>query len=142
MAIEGGAALPPGSPEEAALAKVPLLQVEGDFMTPEAQAAARKAITDRMASIGGDATTIILPEIGIKGNTHMMMMDKTSEKVADVVEKWIKGHVKKVRGEYLPQKHGHPTKTIETLRRGNPRRALQSPQPSEPAAHALRASAV
>lgn len=109
VAIEGGAALPQGSPEEAALAKVPLLQVEGDFMTPEAQAA-RKAITDRMASIGGDATTIILPEIGIKGNTHMMMMDKTSEKVADVVEKWIKGHVKKVRGEYLPQKHSRHDK--------------------------------
>ena len=105
VAIEGGAALPQGSPEETALAKVPLLQVEGDFMTPEQQAA-RKAITTRMASIGADATTIILPEIGIHGNTHMMMMDKTSEKVADVVEKWIKRHVRNVRGDYLPRRQG------------------------------------
>lgn len=103
VALEGGAALPKGSPEEAALAKVPLLQLEGDFMTDEAKNN-RKAITNRLREIGGDATTTVLPEIGLKGNTHMMMMDKTSEAVADVVENWIRDHVANVRGRYEPKR--------------------------------------
>jgi pimeloyl-ACP methyl ester carboxylesterase len=102
VALEGGNALPKGSPEEAALSKVPLLQVEGDFMTDQAKSN-RRAITARLKEIGGDATTIVLPEIGLKGNTHMMMMDKTSEAVADVVEDWILDHVANVRGPYHPK---------------------------------------
>ena len=84
--------LPQGSSEEATLAKIPLLQLEGDFMTDAAKNA-RKAITARLASLGGDATTIVLPEIGIHGNTHMMMLDKNNEQVADVIEAWISQHV-------------------------------------------------
>jgi len=112
VALEGGNALPKGSPEEAALSKVPLLQVEGDFMTDQAKDN-RKAITARLREIGGDATTIVLPEIGLKGNTHMMMMDKTSEAVADVVEDWILDHVASVRGPYHPKKQTVATKTRE-----------------------------
>jgi pimeloyl-ACP methyl ester carboxylesterase len=97
VAIEGGGAFPQGSHEEQVQARIPLLQVEGDFMT-EAGRNARKAITDRLRSLGGDATTIVLPEIGIHGNTHMMMMDRNSEQVADVVEDWIRQHVPGVRG--------------------------------------------
>jgi hypothetical protein len=96
VAVEGGNAFPQGSPEEAIQATIPLLQVEGDFMT-EAGKAARKAITDRLASLGGDATTYVLPEIGIHGNTHMMMMDKNNEQVADVIENWIGEHVPGVK---------------------------------------------
>jgi len=97
VAVEGGAAFPQGSPEEAIQATIPLLQVEGDFM-PQAAIDARKAITARLASLGGDATTIVLPEIGIHGNTHMLMMDKNNEQVADVIENWIKTHVPGVQG--------------------------------------------
>jgi pimeloyl-ACP methyl ester carboxylesterase len=96
VAVEGGDAFPEGSPEEAIAATIPLLQVEGDFRT-EAANNARKAITDRLASLGGDAMTIVLPEIGIHGNTHMMMMDKNNEQVADVIEDWINEHVQGVR---------------------------------------------
>jgi pimeloyl-ACP methyl ester carboxylesterase len=94
VAVEGGAAFPEGSPEEATLASIPLLQVEGDLMT-DAQKNERKAITERLASLGGDAMTIVLPEIGIHGNTHMLMMDKNNEQVADVIEAWIDEHVGK-----------------------------------------------
>ena len=96
VAVEGGNAFPQGSPEEAIQATIPLLQVEGDFMT-EAQKNARKAITERLASLGGDATTYVLPEIGIHGNTHMMMMDENNEQVADVIENWISEHVPGVK---------------------------------------------
>ena len=40
---------------------------------------------------GGSVDLIDLPDIGIKGNTHMMMMDKNSDQVADVIQKWLAG---------------------------------------------------
>ena len=38
---------------------------------------------------GGKATFALLPEMGIAGNSHMMMMDKNNLQVADVIQKWI-----------------------------------------------------
>jgi pimeloyl-ACP methyl ester carboxylesterase len=40
-------------------------------------------------SAGGSVDLIDLPEIGIKGNTHMAMMDKNSDQVAEVIQKWF-----------------------------------------------------
>ncbi len=44
---------------------------------------------------GGDITFIHLPDIGIKGNSHMMMLDKNNLQVADVIIQWIEKHVDK-----------------------------------------------
>jgi hypothetical protein len=30
-----------------------------------------------------------LPQIGIKGNSHMMMMDRNNQQVADVIQGWL-----------------------------------------------------
>ena len=30
-----------------------------------------------------------LPEVGIKGNSHMLMMDKNNGQVADLIQKWL-----------------------------------------------------
>jgi pimeloyl-ACP methyl ester carboxylesterase len=38
---------------------------------------------------GASVDLIDLPDIGIKGNTHMMMMDRNSDQVADVIQKWF-----------------------------------------------------
>ena len=32
-----------------------------------------------------------LPDAGIKGNSHMVMMDKNSGAVADLIQKWLVG---------------------------------------------------
>ena len=42
---------------------------------------------------GGNATFLLLPELGIHGNTHMMMMDNNSLQIADVLLKWIADNV-------------------------------------------------
>ncbi len=99
VAIEGGEAFPQRSREERVQATIPLLQLEGDNNTAMAYDS-RKAITDRLRSLGGDASTVVLPEIGIHGNTHMMMMDRNSERIADLVEDWIRKHVPNVQGRY------------------------------------------
>jgi len=40
---------------------------------------------------GGSVDVINLPEVGIKGNSHMLMMDKNNAQVADVIQKWLLG---------------------------------------------------
>jgi hypothetical protein len=32
---------------------------------------------------------INLPEISIKGNSHMLMMDKNNAEIAEVIQKWL-----------------------------------------------------
>ena len=39
---------------------------------------------------GGNAKFFLLPDNGIKGNTHMMMFDKNNLQVADIIMKWLK----------------------------------------------------
>src|SRR3954462_7841651 len=46
---------------------------------------------DAVKGAGGSVDLIDLPDIGIKGNTHMAMMDKNSDQVADVIQKWLVG---------------------------------------------------
>jgi hypothetical protein len=38
---------------------------------------------------GGSVDVINLPAIGIKGNSHMLMMDKNNGQIADVIQKWL-----------------------------------------------------
>jgi hypothetical protein len=38
---------------------------------------------------GGKADVLDLPAMGIKGNTHMLMMDRNSDEVAKLVHDWI-----------------------------------------------------
>ena len=33
----------------------------------------------------------MLPDIGIKGNGHMLMQDKNNAEVAEVIQKWMVG---------------------------------------------------
>ena len=44
-----------------------------------------------LKSAGGSIDVIDLPDVGIKGNSHMIMMDKNSNVVADVIQKWLVG---------------------------------------------------
>ena len=44
---------------------------------------------------GGKATMLHLPEQGLRGNSHMMMMDKNNTRVADLLIDWIKKVVAK-----------------------------------------------
>lgn len=79
------------------LRKIPILIMVGDnyaFPQPtESCVTMRKQINDA----GGDMTFIALPQIGIKGNSHMFMQDNNNLEVADVIIKWIKDHVKQNR---------------------------------------------
>jgi hypothetical protein len=42
-----------------------------------------------IAAAGGTVETFDLPKMGIKGNTHMLMMDRNSDEIAKRVSDWI-----------------------------------------------------
>jgi pimeloyl-ACP methyl ester carboxylesterase len=44
-----------------------------------------------LKAAGGSVDVVDLPDVGIKGNSHMMMMDKNSDQVADLIQKWLVG---------------------------------------------------
>jgi hypothetical protein len=42
-----------------------------------------------LKSAGGSIDVVDLPDLGIKGNSHMMMMDKNNAEIADLIQKWL-----------------------------------------------------
>ena len=41
---------------------------------------------------GGDGEVMTLPDLGITGNSHMMMMEYNNYEIADLIEAWLIGH--------------------------------------------------
>ena len=40
-------------------------------------------------AIGADYTWMSLPDLGIYGNSHMLMMDNNSAEIAAMIDKWL-----------------------------------------------------
>ena len=38
---------------------------------------------------GGNATLVELPKIGIRGNTHFLMLEKNNNQIAEHLDRWI-----------------------------------------------------
>src|ERR1044072_7177882 len=47
----------------------------------------------QLKAAGGDAEMMYLPRMGIKGNSHMLMQDRNSLDLADLLITWIDDHV-------------------------------------------------
>ena len=102
-----------GSPSPqaiATLAKIPMLMIYGDHLegtTWQNVFEDCKVLTDEINAAGGNVTMIHLPEIGIRGNSHMMMQDKNSDQIAQIIDTWIKKNVEDRRRPPKPPHHGH-----------------------------------
>jgi len=89
------------SAEIAALAKIPTLVMFGDHLNDVQGGPANwntsfescNKFVQQMKTQGGDAEMMYLPKMGIKGNSHMLMQDRNSDQLADLILKWIDGHV-------------------------------------------------
>jgi pimeloyl-ACP methyl ester carboxylesterase len=77
----------------AALKNIPVLMLFGDNVNLHPRwVAYRKIDLEYAAAIraaGGKVDVINLPDLGIKGNSHMMMMDKNNAAIADVIQNWL-----------------------------------------------------
>ena len=89
---------PTGTPKPELLAggklkAVPHLVVWGDFVAQSALwtrfLPASKTYADALRAEGGVADWFDLPQMGVAGNTHMLMMDKNSDQVAGLIQKWM-----------------------------------------------------
>ncbi|SMC62724.1 esterase [Polynucleobacter kasalickyi] len=83
------------APEKlAALNGMPILTVYGDYIDQDSRwPSMRKGqlgLNEKYTAAGAKIDVINLPEIGIKGNSHMMMMDKNNMQVAQVINDWLK----------------------------------------------------
>jgi pimeloyl-ACP methyl ester carboxylesterase len=89
--------------EYAVLAKIPTIVVFGDHIADVQTNTWANAVKDctayvaRIKSMGGDATLMSLPAVGMKGNGHMFMQDRNSLEIADLMLKWIDDHVERRR---------------------------------------------
>jgi pimeloyl-ACP methyl ester carboxylesterase len=72
--------------------KVPILMVVGDF-DPE-RAAAAHAAEATLTAAGCKAKALVLPEIGIHGNSHVFVVEKNNTRIADVIIRWLKKNVR------------------------------------------------
>ena len=84
-----------GSNDAAALKGVPMLLVYGDYIEQDPRwVAYRKAAMEyagKMKDAGGSFDVVDLPAQGIKGNSHMLMMDKNNREVLETISKWLVG---------------------------------------------------
>ena len=82
------------------LKDIPILVMFGDYLALgpvrwQTRYDAYVLLVDRINAAGGNATMMYLPEMGIYGNSHMIMQDNNSDDIAKLVADWIKDNVEK-----------------------------------------------
>ncbi len=90
VSVEAGqtvASFPPGGLQVLADAKIPMLLVIGD--RDPTRVANAKILASMYTSLGGDATVLALPEVGILGNSHVMMAETNNLDIADLIIDWL-----------------------------------------------------
>ena len=75
------------------LKNMPILTVYGDFIEQDPRWPTIRAnelkFLEQVRAAGGRYEVVNLPQVGIKGNSHMMMMDRNNLQVADVIQGWL-----------------------------------------------------
>ena len=83
-----------GNPKLAAnLKDTPILALYGDYIDEDPRwprlLAHNLWFLELVREAGGRYDLIELPQIGIKGNSHMMMVEKNSDQIAGVIQDWL-----------------------------------------------------
>ena len=77
------------------LARVPILIVIGD--RAEDRVKASRSFQEKMKAIGGHVTVDVLPEAGIFGNGHALMVEKNNKQIMHRMIAWMEGNIYKVK---------------------------------------------
>lgn len=93
VALEPSGAPDPAKVDVSRVKAIPHLAIWGDYIdrSPPWQAYQKgsAAYLAALKSAGGRADTISLPEMGIRGNAHMLMMDTNSDQIAKIAQDWL-----------------------------------------------------
>ena len=78
--------------------KMPIMIMYGDYMEISPRWAPRlkacRAFVEKANQAGGKVELLLLPEVGITGNSHMIMQDSNSIQIADILGSWIEQRIK------------------------------------------------
>jgi len=100
VSIEPGGC-PPATSDLAPYLKLPILVLFGDYVDLSSRWAPRlkvcREFVEAVRLRGGRTELVVLPEIGIKGNSHMLMQDRNSLEIADWLEAWIDKNIEQGR---------------------------------------------
>ncbi len=84
--------------EIATLAKTPIFILFGDYLASPTKLPGPswedrfndcKAFKQRVDAAKGDVRLLATPETGVRGNSHMMMMDSNNLQIADLILEWV-----------------------------------------------------
>jgi pimeloyl-ACP methyl ester carboxylesterase len=77
----------------AKLKDIPVMMLFGDYVDQHPRWAAYKKTDSEYAeavkAAGGSVDVVMLPDLGIKGNSHMLMQEKNNAEIAEVIHKWL-----------------------------------------------------
>lgn len=95
--VEPSGAPEPASRDMAALKHTPILYVWGDRLDTSVYWNQQVLpvvwrFRDAHRAAGGVSDWIDLPAAGLHGNSHMLMMDRNSDQIAQIIERWIGQH--------------------------------------------------
>ena len=100
VSIEPGGC-PAATGDLAPYLKMPILVLFGDYVDLVPRWAPRlkmcREFAEAVRKAGGRTELVVLPEIGIKGNSHMLMQDRNSLEIADWLDKWIDTNIEQAR---------------------------------------------
>ncbi|HEX8967154.1 MAG TPA: hypothetical protein VF937_04685 [Chloroflexota bacterium] len=88
---------PLSSDQIAKLAAIPTLILYGDHLSGgflKSYADCHDVYLPQIEAAGGDITFVSLPDMGIFGNSHMMMLDRNNLDIADIIMDWIDNHAR------------------------------------------------
>jgi hypothetical protein len=75
------------------LKDVPVMLLFGDYVDQHPRWAAYKKLDteygNAVKAAGGSVDLVNLPDLGITGNSHMLMQEKNNAAIADVIQKWL-----------------------------------------------------
>jgi pimeloyl-ACP methyl ester carboxylesterase len=97
VSIEMGCPTDLGASALATLARIPTLIMFGDYLDEVSGGPANwqnsfetcQTFIGQVRDAGGDALMMYLPDLGIHGNSHMLMQDRNSNELAELVLEWI-----------------------------------------------------
>ena len=94
--LEPASAPNPSTEDAAKLKSVPHLYVWADFLSGDPVQLRVMPTVDRwraaLAFAGGSSTWLDLPAVGVRGNSHVMMMEKNSDQIAGLIQQWMDSH--------------------------------------------------
>jgi hypothetical protein len=79
--------------QAAVLKNVPILTIYGDYIEQDSRWPKIRQIgvnfVNAVNAAGGKGEIVDLPKAGIRGNSHMIMMDRNNEQVAAIIQGWL-----------------------------------------------------